>query len=61
MLPAMSAAAKAAATGGKSAEEALGLLAQGFLRGGLATFLKAATSSSVSPELRVGVSQAGSY
>jgi hypothetical protein len=61
MLPAMSAAAqsKTPGGGGKSLDDALSLLAQGFLRGGLASFLKAATSgSSLSPEVRVGVSQA---
>ena len=56
MLPALSKTAGS----GKSVEEALNLLGQGFLRGGLgSSFLKsAAGSSSLSPELRVGVSQA---
>ena len=59
MLPAVIAAQSKTTAGGKTVDEALNLLAQGFLRGGLGSFLKAATTgSSVSPELRVGVSQA---
>jgi hypothetical protein len=55
----MAAAAQSKTAAGKSVEEALSLLAQGFLRGGVGSFLKsAAGSSTVSPELRVGVSQA---
>ncbi|XP_023347268.1 HEAT repeat-containing protein 5B [Eurytemora carolleeae] len=38
----------------KSIEEALGLLTQGFLRGGVGSFLKGG-GSAVSPEVRVGV------
>ncbi len=60
MLPALSKPA-AGGGGGKSVEEALNLLGQGFLRGGLgSSFLKSAAGGSAapSPELRVGVSQA---
>ncbi len=60
MLPALSKPATGTG-GGKSVEEALNLLGQGFLRGGLgSSFLKSAAggSASPSPELRVGVSQA---
>ncbi len=59
MLPALT--KPAAGGGGKSVEEALNLLGQGFLRGGLgSSFLKSAAGGSAapSPELRVGVSQA---
>jgi hypothetical protein len=61
MLPALSKPAAGTGGGGKSVEEALNLLGQGFLRGGLgSSFLKSAAGGSAapSPELRVGVSQA---